>query len=142
MAYQKDFYETKEWRRVRLDALAKNDGRCCLCGRSKVVHGVVLHVDHIKPRSKYPELELDPDNLMVLCEDCNLGKSNRYETDWRKPVPRNNTDMDGTKITNDRAYLHAFRNGFNREYCSSNVKKFTTKEIRDYEDKMRDIINS
>jgi 5-methylcytosine-specific restriction endonuclease McrA len=23
------------------------------------------------------------DNLQVLCEPCNLGKSNRDETDWR-----------------------------------------------------------
>ena len=42
-----------------------------------------IHVDHIKPRSKYPELELDINNLQVLCEDCNIGKSNIDETDWR-----------------------------------------------------------
>jgi hypothetical protein len=42
-----------------------------------------MHVDHIKPRSKYPDLELSRQNLQVLCEDCNLGKSNKYEDDWR-----------------------------------------------------------
>ena len=45
--------------------------------------GAKMHVDHIKPRSKYPRLELDFDNLQVLCEDCNLGKSNRYKVDLR-----------------------------------------------------------
>ena len=54
-----------------------------MCGRSPKVHGIILHVDHIKPRSKYPELELDITNLQILCEDDNLGKSNRYETDYR-----------------------------------------------------------
>ena len=52
-----------------------------VCGASG--KQTVLHVDHIKPRSKYPELALDPNNLQVLCKDCNLGKSNLYNTDWR-----------------------------------------------------------
>jgi X-X-X-Leu-X-X-Gly heptad repeat protein len=42
-----------------------------------------LHVDHIKPRSLYPARALDPENLQVLCRDCNLGKSNKDATDWR-----------------------------------------------------------
>lgn len=42
-----------------------------------------MHVDHIKPRSKYPALELVLSNLQVLCEDCNLGKLAHDETDWR-----------------------------------------------------------
>jgi 5-methylcytosine-specific restriction endonuclease McrA len=42
-----------------------------------------MHVDHILPRSKFPELELDIDNLQVLCEECNLAKSNIDTTDWR-----------------------------------------------------------
>lgn len=76
------FYLSREWQSVRFDALKKSDGRCCLCGRSKRAHGVVLHVDHIKPRSTHPARELDPMNLQVLCEDCNMGKSNRDDTDW------------------------------------------------------------
>jgi len=42
-----------------------------------------MHVDHIRPRSKSPSLELDPDNLQVLCKACNLGKSNLDDTDFR-----------------------------------------------------------
>ena len=44
---------------------------------------VELHVDHIKPRSKHPELELDINNLQILCKDCNLGKSNTDSIDYR-----------------------------------------------------------
>ena len=74
------FYETREWRTLRYRVL-KNQGRiCCLCRRTDGI----MHVDHIKPRSKYPELSLVESNLQVLCESCNLGKSNLDETDWRK----------------------------------------------------------
>jgi len=80
--YPNGFYTSREWRSLRLEVLIEQGRRCCVCGRS-AKDGIVLHVDHIKPRSKYPELELDKKNLQILCEDCNLGKSNRYEEDWR-----------------------------------------------------------
>lgn len=82
-ASSKDFYASAEWRMVRFEALKKANGCCSLCGRSNRLHSVVLHVDHIKPRSKYPHLSLDIANLQILCEDCNLGKGARDETDWR-----------------------------------------------------------
>lgn len=41
-------------------------------------------VDHIKPVRKYWHLRLDPDNLQVLCADCNRAKGNWDETDFRK----------------------------------------------------------
>lgn len=81
-ATYKSFYETDEWRRVRYAALRLHGGKCCLCGAT-AHQGAVLHVDHIKPRSLHPELELDVNNLQVLCADCNLGKSNLDDTDWR-----------------------------------------------------------
>ncbi len=68
------FYKSTAWRKLRFSVLSENDGRCCACG-SGAKDGVTLHVDHIKPRSKYPELALDPTNMQVLCENCNIGKS-------------------------------------------------------------------
>ena len=76
------FYSSREWRELRVKALVKYGRKCCLCGRG-IEHGVILHVDHIKPKSKYPHLSLRLDNLQILCEDCNLGKSNKYEEQWR-----------------------------------------------------------
>lgn len=78
-----NFYETDAWRELRFKVLRKFKFECMACGRSKKKHGVVIHVDHIKPRSKFPELELDLNNLQVLCEDCNLGKRNFSEEDLR-----------------------------------------------------------
>lgn len=76
------FYETRNWRTLRYEVLKARGRRCECCGRTPK-DGIALHVDHIKPRSLYPELELVADNLQVLCEDCNVGKSNRDEIDWR-----------------------------------------------------------
>jgi len=84
-----DFYASWEWKKARYSAL-KTHGRKCLCcgwqpGDTLAGH---LVVDHIKPRSKFPELALDPDNLQVLCNDCNMGKSNDNFDDWREMEER------------------------------------------------------
>lgn len=78
----KEFYFTREWRKLRYDTLRKYGAKCACCGVG-TEHGTIMHVDHINPRSKHPELELDPENLQVLCEACNEGKSNLDNTDWR-----------------------------------------------------------
>lgn len=77
-----NFYLSDEWREVRYKALVRSDGKCQCCGNGKH-NGKLLHVDHIKPRSLFPDLELSLGNLQVLCEDCNKGKSNKDQTDWR-----------------------------------------------------------
>jgi 5-methylcytosine-specific restriction endonuclease McrA len=78
----KAFLATPEWKRVRYEALRRNDGRCECCGAGRR-EGVVLNVDHIKPRRKYPHLALDVDNTQVLCSSCNVGKGNRDQTNWK-----------------------------------------------------------
>ena len=77
-----EFLRTYEWRRLRYQALKKYGGRCMACGRT-AKHGVVIHVDHIKPRKTHPHLALSFDNLQILCEDDNHGKANWDSTDWR-----------------------------------------------------------
>lgn len=57
----------------RAEIIAKDHGRCCLCGRS-VKDGAQLEVDHFIPVSKGGKST--DDNLWTLCRDCNRGKSN------------------------------------------------------------------
>jgi len=78
----KDFYNSTAWKQLRYLAL-KNNGVLCQCCGAKAGNGVQIHVDHIKPRSRYPELELCLDNLQVLCSDCNIGKGAWDDTDFR-----------------------------------------------------------
>ena len=79
IALHAEFFESRAWRELRYQALLTYGAICMACGRSDCE----VHVDHIKPRSKFPELALDITNLQVLCEDCNLGKGTWDETDWR-----------------------------------------------------------
>lgn len=74
--------DSTRWKAVRYGALKAAGGKCQCCGNS-AKDGAALHVDHIKPVSKCPELAYELDNLQVLCADCNIGKLDRDETDWR-----------------------------------------------------------
>lgn len=75
----------KEWPALRMAILRRDGSRCTACGATPS-DGVRMHVDHIKPKGRYPELALDPGNLQVLCEYCNVCKGSRDETDWRLVV--------------------------------------------------------
>lgn len=78
---EKNFYLSREWKKLRYEAIVRYGRKCQACGDS--VRGLKLHVDHIKPRSKFPELQMDINNLQVLCEPCNMGKGAWDETDHR-----------------------------------------------------------
>lgn len=78
----KDFYSSRAWKILRYQAFERYGNKCACCG-AKPSDGLTMHVDHIKPKSKHPELALDIENLQILCEDCNVGKINQWETDWR-----------------------------------------------------------
>lgn len=85
---RKVFYESREWLDLRYRALKLYERRCMVCGLTPA-EGAQIHVDHIKPRKDYPELELEITNLQILCRECNLGKSNHDTIDWR-PQPASN----------------------------------------------------
>lgn len=79
-----EFYQSMAWRELRYAVLKKSAGVCEACRRAAREHGVVLHVDHILPRSQFPDLALEETNLQVLCDDCNIGKGVDDTTDWRE----------------------------------------------------------
>lgn len=78
-----DFYDSWEWKRCRYDFLKDRERRCQCCGMTPDV-GARIVVDHVKPVKKYWDLRLDAANLQILCDDCNMGKGSRDETDWRE----------------------------------------------------------
>lgn len=78
------FYISNEWKELRYKKLSSyilSKGRICECCKNQ---SKKLHVDHIIPRSKRPDLELSIDNLQVLCETCNVGKKNHDSVEWSK----------------------------------------------------------
>ena len=75
------FYQSLAWKKLRYATLRRYGGRCQCCGEDGT--SSPLRVDHIKPLSKFWELRLDPENVQVLCNDCNWGKLDLDSTDWR-----------------------------------------------------------
>ena len=61
---------------LRYDIFKRDNYRCQICG-STAQDGVKLHIDHIVPVSKGGHTT--PSNLRVLCDRCNLGKSDKLE---------------------------------------------------------------
>ena len=100
------FLKSYEWRKVRYAVVVRCKGRCEACGAGKE-KDIVLHVDHIKSRRRYPELALKPSNLQGLCEPCNHGKGNWDETDWRPDEVRANCLDEEADRELDEAYRRA-----------------------------------
>jgi len=61
---------------VRYNILKRDNFTCQICG-SQASDGVKLHIDHKVPISKGGLTE--ESNLQVLCDRCNIGKSNKYK---------------------------------------------------------------
>lgn len=63
---------------LRYKVLSVANFKCVRCGNSPAIDQKCrLHVDHILPFSKGGKTVFE--NLQVLCEECNLGKSNKYK---------------------------------------------------------------
>lgn len=70
---------------IRWQVFQRDGWRCVSCGVKATDNDtVILHVDHINPRSKGGKNELE--NYQTLCDKCNIGKSNRDNTNLRKLV--------------------------------------------------------
>ena len=81
---------SSEWPAVAHAHLAREPG-CMVCGHQ----GQGLQVHHIKPFHLYPELELDPHNLITLCEI--RGRDHHlligHLDDWESYNPQVRTDV-------------------------------------------------
>jgi len=73
-----NFYLSDAWIDLRWRVIEAYGYNCMKCGSK---HNI--HVDHIKPRSIYPNLELDFNNMQILCKGCNFKKSNKNCVDYR-----------------------------------------------------------
>lgn len=85
---RKSFYQSWEWRKLRMQTLLRYGHRCQSCGANKddiTIYGapIRLVVDHILPLGKNWEFRLDPDNVQVLCDECNMGKGDWLTMDFR-----------------------------------------------------------
>jgi len=61
------------------EALRKSTAGKCMYCESKIEHISYAHVEHIKPKKKFPELEFVWDNLGFSCQVCNTNKWEKYD---------------------------------------------------------------
>lgn len=67
------FFDSGPWRTLRAKVLDHYGSTCMKCRIGKI-DGAIIQVDHIRPRSLFPRLALEFDNLQVLCKECNSAK--------------------------------------------------------------------
>lgn len=76
-------HKTRVMPALRWRVFQRDEWKCVACGRGSH-DDVVLHIDHIVPRSKGGEDTLE--NYQTLCHLCNIGKSNKDDTDLRRDL--------------------------------------------------------
>jgi hypothetical protein len=64
--------------KLRAEVLNAAHGKCGLCGQTIEKHGITLVVDHKIPRDWGGGDERE--NLWAICEDCNQGKKNFFDS--------------------------------------------------------------
>lgn len=63
------FYDTKEWKKKRIEILKRSNWECDWCkaeGKVTTSNHTILEVDHIAELSDRPDLALEDSNLRVL----------------------------------------------------------------------------
>ncbi len=53
------------------------DGRCCYC-ESQIGVTDYEHIEHLRPKTRFPELWFDWENLHWACPKCNIAKSSKW----------------------------------------------------------------
>lgn len=87
---------SSQWGKVRNEHLEHNP-KCAICGAIK---GVQVH--HKKPFHKFPELELEPTNLISLCDEkgCHLRFGHLYNFSSYNENIEDDAEMWRLKIKN------------------------------------------
>lgn len=74
----KRFYDTKEWREVRYQALLRDGFLCVMCLANDMYTEATIG-DHIIPTKIRWDLRLDINNVQSLCNECHNKKTKEDE---------------------------------------------------------------
>lgn len=61
----------------------RSKNRCAYCRRPMGTHAISWHMEHIKPKAKFPKLMFSLHNLVYACLDCNFTKNNNIDNKAR-----------------------------------------------------------
>lgn len=89
-----NFYTSEPWRTLRYIKIIEYGAFCQRCWINNfLIVSRNIEGHHIIPRSKRPDLELDPENIVILCKRCNLQLGDSGIIDWdRTKEKRRNMD--------------------------------------------------
>lgn len=63
---------------IRRHYLSEQGYHCVYCYRLRQdYHGAAWDIDHIVPKSTYPQFTYEPLNLAIACKDCNVAKGSK-----------------------------------------------------------------
>lgn len=68
------FYKTAEWKTLRAELKKSAGPICVMCSRDFKKYGLTKNADHIKPLMYAWGLRLDPENIQIICSECNKAK--------------------------------------------------------------------
>src|SRR3989338_2605462 len=88
-ALQSNYKHTDIKKAVRDDSFDK-----CIYCESKTSHVYFGDVEHMKPKSKFPKLEFDWDNLGYVCAKCNNAKRDTWDDQYPFINPYNENPAD------------------------------------------------
>ena len=68
------------FRTLKPELLAKFKYQCAYCG-TKLYSHFMADIEHFYPKSLYPHLLEDSNNLLIACKECNIIKGNNFPLD-------------------------------------------------------------
>src|SRR5690554_3471582 len=73
----------ERWRHAEIKAglQVETGGRCAYC-ESNIEDVSYPHVEHIRPKSRFPELAHHWSNLTSACAQCNTAKGDYFDEEW------------------------------------------------------------
>ena len=92
---KKDADIQKVKKHIKDHYIVVQDYTCVYCQQKIVVkHGMAWDIEHIIPKSPYPQFLFTEENLAVACKDCNLIKSDKnvLKNSKRKRFPKKSED--------------------------------------------------
>ena len=114
----------KYYEAIKLNA----NGHCPICGSGKL-----KNLDHFLPKSLYPLLCITPSNLIPTCRDCNMDKSDYFNTNYYLlPLNPYFDKMDDIWLTcsiqykTDNTYDIIYRNGYDQSFNKYLWQKYET----------------
>ena len=76
------FYNSTAWRKLRQEALTRDNYECVWCREQGYVttkQDAVIEVDHIQEIEYFPDLALELDNTRSLCKTCHNRRHDRFD---------------------------------------------------------------